>query len=223
MPLWLIITGAILLFIAALLALPLHLVILYRDQVRLYCRVLFISVPLHPKKEKQEKEKKEKENQKPKKEKEKKRAAKKDDGQKKSASFADQLELIKTLVGAAIRKTGRHLRLKTARLHIRVATGDAAATALAYAGVVGAVAGLLEALDRVVNVKSPKRSVWIEADYLSAKPSADIKLVFTLRVIGALSIVFSTALAYIKHKAKKSKSQQETAYAADKERNTANG
>lgn len=201
----LLVSGGIALFLGALLALPIHLTVTYREQVTVRLRVLFYTVTLFPAKEKSpqrlEKEarkKAKKAKKKPKRVKKKQKKQQLPAAPEKKRTLQENLVLVRGLVSALIRKTNGHLRLKAARIHLRVATGDAATTALAYGAASASLAFLLAALDRVTKLRAKPGDVMVIADYLSERSSADVKLIFTLRVWGALSTLLGVALAYLK-------------------------
>ena len=219
MPTPLIVIGAICLFFALLLSLRLRVTVALRDEVTLTLSVLFLRIRLFPRKKKKlrwrnysprraekiaaRKAKKaaKKAAKKEKKKQEKHAIAEKKPKEK--ATLTEKLMLVRALAAAVFRKTGKHLKLKAARLHIRVATGDAATTAILYGAVSGVLSSLLALLDRVTALRAKPPQVAVYADYLAEKPSADVKLVFSLRVWGALAILFSAALAYLRTKLKK--------------------
>ena len=58
----------------------------------------------------------------------------------------ENIILLRALAAALLRKTGKRLHLKAARVHIRVATGDAATTAVLYGAVCASLAYLLAIL-----------------------------------------------------------------------------
>lgn len=113
-------------------------------------------------------------------------------------SLRDNLALARALVAALVRKTNTHLRLTAARLHIRVATGDAATTAVLYGAVSASLAYLLAALDRVTDLRTKPHDVSVYADYLAEKSHVDMKLIFSIRVWGALSLLSAAALTFLK-------------------------
>lgn len=201
------IVGGIVLFLAALLALPVHLTITYRETVIVRARVLFFPITLYPRKPKSPKALAAAERRKQKKAaKRAKRGEKKPPKTTQAAptkekrTLQENLTLVRGIVAALIRKTGKHLHLRAARIHLRVATGDAATTALAYGAASASLAFLLAALDRVTRLRAKPGDVLVVADYLSERPSADIKLIFTLRVWGALATALSAAMAFLRHR-----------------------
>ena len=218
MPIPLIVIGGVLLFFLLLFALRIRISIVLHDHVRVTLRILCLRIRVFPREKKvkwrrfsqkkaeklaAKKAKKEalraarKAAKKAKKEKNKHLFA---EGKKEKMTLVEKLILVRGLAAALIRKTRRKLRLHAARLHVRVATGDAAKTAVLYGVVCQTLSYLLAGLDRVTRLKAAEPDVSVTADYLAEKPSADIKLDFSLRIWGALVILLSAALAYLRTK-----------------------
>lgn len=219
MPTFLIVILAILFLFVLLLALRVKLIITCDEAVRLKLSMLCFTVTLFPRPKKHirfskytpkaiEKRKRRAEGKRARKER---RAAKKAEKKakknavdraahepKEKPTLRDNLALARALVSALVRKTDKHLRLKAARLHIRVATGDAATTAILYGAVSASLAYLLAALDRVTDLRTKPRDVSVFADYLSERSHVDLRLVFSLRVWGALSLLFAAAITFFK-------------------------
>lgn len=234
MPTVLIVILAILFLFVLLLALRVRLVLTCNEAVRLSLTVLCFTITLFPRRKKRirlskytpkaierrkrraekKREKKARKAEKKARKKAKKSVvdtAKKAHEPKEKPTLRDNLTLTRALVSALVRKTNKHLRLKAARLHIRVATGDAATTAVLYGAVSASLAYLLAALDRVTDLKTKPRDVSVFADYLSERSYVNLRLVFSLRVWGALALLFSAAITFFKtrrgQKAAKKKSK----------------
>ena len=123
---------------------------------------------------------------------------------------------MRALAAALVRKTGKHLRLRAARLHLRVATGDAAKTAILYGAVCQTLSYLLALLDHVTRLKAAEPDVAVTADYLSEKSEADVHLIFSLRLIGALAILFSIAFAFLRTKSEQNAARKQKEKSAAK-------
>ena len=207
----LIILGAILLLAALLLALRVRICIVLKDDTSVTLHILCFQKRLFPRRKKVKpfsRKRAEKNARKAAKKASKKAAkAKKEKhlfSPKKEKTFAEKIIFVRAISAVLIRKTHKHLRMHAARLHVRVATGDAAKTAILYGVVCQSLSYLLALFDRVTKLKAVIPDVSVTADYLSEKPSADIRLVFSLRVWGALAIIFSAAIAFIRTKIKRS-------------------
>ena len=130
---------------------------------------------------------------------------KKEDSQKgEKKSMSDILETLQTsltLIKAVLGTFFGHLRVRVARFNIKVATPDAAATAIAYGAAYQAVGAIIAVLDQSKNVKGlGNKQINIESDFLSDSPSADVKISFSIRVWQILHVALSALLSLIKHK-----------------------
>lgn len=212
MPIPLIILGAILLFIALLLALRVRVCIALQDDISVTLHVLCFKKRLFPRQKKvkplsRRRAKKSARKKAKQAAKEAAKAAKSKKhllSSKKKRTLAEKIVLVRAIAAALIRKTHKHLRLHAARLHVRVATGDAAQTAVLYGVVCQSLSYLLALFDRVTKLKAVTPDVSVTADYLAEKPCADVNLVFSLRAWGALAIAIGAAIAFIRTKIKRS-------------------
>lgn len=209
----------IVLFFALLLSLKATVTICYSDEVVLYVKVLFVKIPILPKKKKYwkssmsaKKARKIREARKKKAEKEKvarqQKAIKKEQKKKEKAakpkkSMAEILDLVRLvcrLVSAVIRRFFRHLRIDVARLRVKVATGDAATTAIAYGAVTQSINVLFPLLESIDTLSLPQNAdLSVEADFLSDSPELDVMFSFSLRVWHLFSVAFSALGAFLKH------------------------
>lgn len=230
MPIFLIVILAILFLFVLLFTLRVRLVITCGEAVILKLRVLCFTITLFPKPKKQpnpndytEKKIKRRARRAEKKAARRARrsgrkakknaldAAKKAHEPQRKPTLRDNLTLARALVAALVRKTSKHLRLTAARLHIRVATGDAATTAVLYGAVSASLAYLLAALDRVTDLRTKPHDVSVYADYLTERSHVDVKLVFSLRVWGALSLLTAAAFTFLKTRRAQKAAKHKTA------------
>jgi hypothetical protein len=225
MPIPLIVVGAALLILILLLLLRIRVTLTLTNEVRITVRALCLRFCLYPrqkavkwkrysakkaaKKAKKAAKKAKKAALKAAKHKEQHAATDKQDPQNKKNTLPEKLRLLRALCAALFRRTHKHLRLHAARLHIRVASNDAATTAVLYGAVCQTLAYLLALLDRITHLKAVEPDVAVSADYLSEKPSADVKILLSVRVGGAILILFSLALAYIRAKAEQKHRRKE--------------
>ena len=219
----LIIIGAILLFFAFLLSLKATVTIAYSDELTLSVRVLGVRIRLFPKKEKRgprsmSKKKAQRIREKARKKAQKKReaalakeeekrkrkeAAKAQKKKKSMSELLDTVHMVRSIAAEVIRRFFRHLRIDMARVHIKVATGDAATTAVAYGAACTAVNMLLPVLSEVKNFSMPsEKDFSVEADFLGDSPTLDVKLSFSLRVWHVLHIGFGALGQFLRRKAK---------------------
>ena len=224
MPIPLIIVGAILLFFAALLALRVRVRIVLQNDISVTLHILCFRKRLFPRR----KTPKRKYLSKKRAAKNARKAAKKAAREaakaakkkkhlfspKKEKTLAEKIVFVRAISAVLIRKTHKHLRLHAAKLRVRVATGDAAKTAVLYGAVSGAISYLLALLDKVTKLKAIEPEVDVAADFLAERSRAEVKLVFSLRVYGALAILVSAAMAYLQNKASKKRSDHKTKKAA---------
>ena len=210
------IIGGILLFFAFIASLRAEVLIAYSDEFALTVRVLGIPIKIIPKKKKKiklsayskknrakyEAAQKEKAIKKSKKkaEKKKKKADKAAGKVKPKKPLSETIDMILDLVKVAVGRFGKHLRIRIARLHIGVATGDAASTAILYGAIAPSVACIAAFLDSTSTLRHPaKTDVDIHADYLSEKMVIDIEIGFSICVWQLFDILFRTGFRLTKH------------------------
>ena len=220
----LIVIGCIILFFALILSLKAKITVVYDGEVALFGKVLFIKIKILPKKKKKgphsmsekkahkikqkllEKQKKKKLKQQQKKQEKEAKKHDKEHGVKEKKSLSDILDIIgmvKNIVSVVIKRFFKHLRVDVARLKIKIATGDAATTALAYGAVSQAAMYLFTVLAPVKGFSFPKeKDTDISCDYLSDTTTIDIKISFSIRVWHVFHIGFGALGEFIKHKIK---------------------
>lgn len=192
----------------------------YADELALSVRVLFIKINILPKKEggkrirsmsrkkserieKKLKQKADKKRLKKEAKKEQKKAEKKEKKKTSISDIMNTVNLATTVAKAALGSFFGHLRVDVARFKIRIATGDAASTAIAYGAVSQTVAYLLAIFENNKRVKGLKKAEMdIVCDFLGESSSADIKISFSLRVWHLFHLAFSSLISFIKHKLK---------------------
>jgi hypothetical protein len=163
----------------------------YNGEVALTLRVLIFNIKILPKKKKRagphsmspkkaekikkklqaKQDKKAQKALQKKQKKQEKKAQKRKGAKKKKLSLSDVLDiigLVKDVVAAMVKTFFGHLRIDLARLHIRVATGDAATTAIAYGAISDALVHLFHILEGVKGFDLPEtRDVSVNADFLA--------------------------------------------------------
>jgi hypothetical protein len=218
------IIGGILLFFAFIASLRAEVLIAYSDELALTVIILGIPIKILPKKKKKVKlsdysRKKRAKYEEAQKEQALKKSKKKAEKKKKKAAAAekkkaekaagkvkpkkpigDTINMIKDLVAVAVTRFAKHLRIRIAKLHIGVATGDAASTAILYGTIAPTVACIAAYLDSTSTLRHPARSdVDIHADYLSEKMVIDIEIGFSICVWQLFDVLFRTGFRLIKH------------------------
>lgn len=221
---------AFLLLLAGILSLKVKVIIEANEEARVYLKILFIKIKLFPQdkkppklsdydpkrlaKQEEKNKKKEEAKQKKKAEKEKKKKEKKEKEKnsptpKKKMSLSDILDLVQLVLKLAktfFVRFGKRLRLDITRIHITVASDDAAATAIMYGAVSQGVGVLVDFLDKIFNIKPDKnKDIQVYADFLSEKPHVDIKVAASLRVWHVFDMLFSVAFKFVKEKLLKTK------------------
>ena len=201
------IVGALVALLTLLLFLKVSLIISYDEGAKLTLKVLFVRKTLYPKKKKKHHKKsmsakkaqrvKDKLERKKAKKKEKKQE-KKGSGKSKKSSVSDIMDTVGTvsiLVREIVSRFTKYIRIKIAKIHIKIATGDAAHTAIAYGALTQSINVLFPLLEDVKNFNMPKnQDIDISPDFLSEDSEIELKLVFSIRVWQALV----TALAALK-------------------------
>lgn len=152
-------------------------------------------------------------------EKEKQRAAegakKKRSGKNKTPEKSSPNEIINKLVyifGGFLKRFPKYLRIDCLRLIIGVGGEDAAKAAVNYGVTVQSVQYVVTLLNGVTHFKAEDGgNISVYPDFALGKWSADIKLVFRLRVIHILKLGISVLTRYIKYKLKGKSSVKKSA------------
>lgn len=120
---------------------------------------------------------------------------------------------ILTLIRDELKKTVplflNHLRIRIVSMRILVASEDPAKTGILYGAVCTAVSQLTEVLSHITHVRRARKSVWVSADFLPGKTSADVSLVFSIRVWQAVHVGLVAAMTYLKYKNKSSQKTED--------------
>lgn len=190
--------------VALLLCMRVGINIVLEDELRVYLRVLFFKLRIYPQRSKKYKKKKQKQ----KKKKAETVIRESGDAPKKKPPLTDTIKTAAELVRTFSAAFARHLHVKLAVVNIRVATGDAASTAILYGAVSGAVACLVDAIDEITNLSSLHGSeISVEPDFLSERTQALLNITLSLRVIGALSVLAKTLFRYLSLKSIKNRKE----------------
>lgn len=217
----------ILLGIIALIAIILMLrgivTIEYRDTLKVTLRVLFIKIKILPKKEKHPRvhsmskrrseriarrleKKKEKKKEKRLEKKRAKEEKKKNAPKKKLPEMLKDISEITELVLLAVKKFFGHLKIRVIRFNVKIASDDAATTAIAYGAVNQIVATIYPFVEGSKNIKTPnKKNFNIYTDFLSDTPEADVKIKLSIRVWQIVDVAIAAIVKMVKNKLKKQK------------------
>lgn len=191
------IAGGILLLLGLLLfAVPLHLTVTAGDGVKVGFRILFVSIPVYPAKEKVKKKKKTS-----KKRKKATKAEKKTEKPSKGGDILALISLIREVAGAVLHKLVRHLCIRIHAYEIAVCTEDAAKTALLCGACRAASDNLFALLSEAANFKVKEgASVGVYPDFMGEKSRCHIKIDFYTYLFGGLSTLLAAGLAFAKNK-----------------------
>ena len=111
------------------------------------------------------------------------------------ALISKLLEVVKVFFA----RFGHHLRINVKRVHIIVASEDAATTAVLYGAVCGAVQCLFEFLYNCMHLTLPKsEEMQVVPDFTSEKIKAQIDITFSFRLWQIFDILLRSAWTYIK-------------------------
>ena len=111
------------------------------------------------------------------------------------------ISLVLRIVGDILDTFFGKLRVKIARVHIVVGGPDAAKTALTYGVIAQSVAYLMELLSNKTKMsRKDDTSVSVVPDFLATKTTADLLIIFRLRLIDLLSTGIVFFIRFMKEK-----------------------
>ena len=129
------------------------------------------------------------------------KAPKKEPRKLTASEILSLLDLVRVLIFAVVRRFFKHLRVDVARLKIKIATGDAATTAVAYGAATQAVNVLLPVLKKVKNFGLPSNTNFdICADFLGDTCEIDVKISFSIRLWQIIHIGLDGIFSVVKRK-----------------------
>ena len=127
------------------------------------------------------------------------------DAETDSPSLLDKLNSIREIISIFFDAFRKHLHVKLTKIHVSVATNDAAKTAVLYGAVSGAVACIVELIDEITNLKPVKDySIFVEPDFLSSKTDIDLNITLYVSILGAIKILMKS---FIQHYLSKNETQ----------------
>lgn len=177
--------------------------IIYEDNLKIFIRVLFVKYTIFPQKKAKFDERKYA-----------KKHSKKDEPPKpqikhkgdieKNHTLLDKLNLIKEILSVFLKSFSKYINVRIKKLYIRVASNDAAQTAILYGAVSAIVANILELIDSYTNLKSLKKgTVSVEPDFIANESDIGINISLSISVLGALVTLAKTFWKYAILKNKK--------------------
>lgn len=203
----LIIIFSIIVLLALLLSLKITLRITYEDSLRVYLKVFFVKTRLYPSKKKEKKYPHSMSKRKAQKIKDslqkKSKPKKKKKKEEKPIEKNDLISIVSittNFVKNFISTFTRAVRVKFSRMHITVASEDAATTAILYGAITQSVNVLFPLIDNIKSVKKlpSGKELSVIADFLTDKPTVDIDINLYVRVGGALKALFSAGIRTFK-------------------------
>ena len=125
------------------------------------------------------------------------------DKEEKKLDKNDILSIISIIINFVknfIRLFSKSIRLKASRIHLTVATDNAASTALTYAAVTESINVLFPLLDGIKAVKRLPhgKDLSVNVDFIAEEPTIDIEIELYIRVIRALGSVLGASIKAFK-------------------------
>lgn len=118
-------------------------------------------------------------------------------------NLRENLSMVRALTEDVYRATKGKIKIRALRMHVVVATDNAAKTALLWAGISGSASLLLSWIDsHFAKIERYEGDVSIRPDFTEGEPAADIDLVFSTRIIQALHAALTLRTRYREEKAK---------------------
>lgn len=114
-----------------------------------------------------------------------------------SPSILDKLNSVREIISIIFRTFHRRVNVKLTKIHVRVATPDAAQTAILYGAVSTAVACILDLIDDISKLKPLKQSsVSVEPDFISAKTDVKLNIQFYVSIFDTIVILMKSFFKY---------------------------
>lgn len=120
---------------------------------------------------------------------------------KRKHGFTGAVKEIFTLIKAVLERlkgSFRHIAIRRLCLDIKVATGDAATTAIEYGAVCAAVYPVLTLLDGIANIKM--KSINVTADFNSGNSDFAFSVIIRVRILFLIMMAFGVFSEYNKFK-----------------------
>ena len=206
----LIFIGAIAALLLFLLLMPLRVTLFYEEDLAVTLSLWGLSFSLYPGEEKVRlsdySKKKLRKKRRKAKEKERQQAMASENKRKKSVKQSlNTLRLSLYLLKNSYKKIASALRIKVHRLHVKVATDDAAKTAVLYGVASSSVAYLLEFLRDFTKTKEKKDAVAVWANFCDSESSIDVKISFTASLYRLLCLGLWAVRLFFRFRKKEAK------------------
>ena len=115
----------------------------------------------------------------------------------KGRTLLDKLRTLRAALAFLLRKTRKHVKLRVARLHVRVASQDAATTAVLYGTVMALLCPLLSLLSRITRLQARAPDVSVTPDFLGERWDVDLHLELSVTLARLLALGSTLALFYL--------------------------
>lgn len=185
----------IVLFICLILSLRIKLQIIYEDELKVYLKILFFKIQILPDKNKKfniSKFKRKKKQSSP-------AYILKDikEAEPTSDSIIDKLNSVREIISIFFDSFHKHLHVKLTKIHVKVASSDAAKTAILYGTASTAVACVVDLIDEITNLHRLKESsISVEPDFLSDKTDIKLNIMLYISVAGAIKVLLKSLINY---------------------------
>jgi outer membrane phospholipase A len=114
-----------------------------------------------------------------------------------SESILDKLNSVRDILSIIFKSFNKNITVKLTQIHIRVATPDAAQTAILYGAVTGAAACILDLIDEVTLLKPlDESSILIEPDFLSEQSEFKLKILLHITIFRAIRVLLKSFITY---------------------------
>lgn len=178
-------------FIGLVLSLRVNLHIRYEDELKVYIKILFFKIEILPNTSKILSNSK--------KNKDKPTHVIKDikDADTSSESIVDKLNTVRNILSILFESFHKHLHVRLSKIDVRVATGDAAKTAILYGAISTAVACIIDVIDEIANLRPIKdSSISVKPDFLSEKTKIKLNISLYMSIAGIISVLMNSFIKY---------------------------
>ncbi|MBR5314697.1 MAG: DUF2953 domain-containing protein [Clostridia bacterium] len=194
--------------IMLILFIKVRLCLIYEDDLQVSVKVLLFNVPLYPQKEKKPKPSdyslkklQKQQNKLSQKSKQKKKPADTKKENDKATKIKDAIGLIRIILENVMQPFGRYLKIEIVKIHVKIASEDAAKTAFLYGIASQSIAYIIELLSNITNVDVKKKnSINVIPDFLDTTPEAKINITLGLRGWHAFVLAVKFFMGYSKSK-----------------------
>lgn len=180
--------------------------VIYRNEVKVFLYVLGIRFRIYPEKTLKPDSKAAKKRAMKKRERKRKRQLQKARDQaagNPTPNLVENIQMILGILKTAYKKARGKMILRVRRFRIRVATGDAATTAILYGHVLTAATLLFQWINSCVNpIKRAQDAMQVYPDFLSCKSDAEVDIEIGVRLLRGIRIGISLLSSFRSEKAK---------------------